>query len=84
MVPSRVVPGHSYCRQDNLRPVTEEMKVPPDWCERPLEQVVLEPKAEIEARPDVTLVADGNGVAEHRHRCAEERLKDHREGRRPW
>jgi len=84
MTPSEVIPGHSFCRQDRLRPITEEMTEPPDWCEKPLEQLLLAPKAEVEARPDETLVQDGNKVAERRHREAEERLKDHKGGNFPW
>jgi hypothetical protein len=46
--------------------MTDDRKVPPDWCEKPLEQVILEPDAKPDIRPDedARLVRDGNMAAE--------------------
>lgn len=40
--------------------MTDERKVPPDWCEKPLEQVVLRPDESVSVRPDEPVVHDGN------------------------
>lgn len=66
LVHSPVIPGHSYWERDHLHPMTDDRKVPPDWCEKPLEQVILEPDAKPDIRPDedARLVRDGNMAAE--------------------
>lgn len=61
---SEVVPGFSYYDRDMLHPMTDSRSEPPEWCERPLEQVVLEPDADVEARPDGKIEYDGNGAAQ--------------------
>ena len=68
---SEVVPGFSYYKKDMLHPMTRVRRVPPNWCERPLEQVVLDSDADIEARPDETMMYDGNPEAQ---RHLEERM----------
>lgn len=61
---SDVIPGHSVVHQDKLRPVTVSM-TPPQWCERILEQTILEPNEKVNIEPDKRLVFDGNKVAEY-------------------
>ena len=66
MEESDVVPGYSYVKLDVLHPVVESRTVPPDWCERPLEQVILNPDDKPDLREDARLVYDGNSQAENR------------------
>ena len=72
-VPSEVIPEHSYWERDNLHPMWEARRIPPDWCEKPLEQVILKPDVKPDMRPDdnARLVHDGNVKAEMhvRERC---------------
>lgn len=62
---SKVVPGFVHYERNMFHPMTEERKAPPEWCERTLEQVILPSEEQVEVRPDVMLVHDGNKAAEH-------------------
>ena len=61
---SEVVPGHSYFKRDQLHPMAESRAVPPDWCEKPLEQVILKPEDAPVLEQDSNIVHDGNFAAE--------------------
>ena len=65
---SDVVPGFSYFWRDMLHPILPDRKEIPEWCERPLEQVILRDGEKCEARPDEDrgLKYDGNKAAEER------------------
>ena len=62
LMPSKVIPGCSYYVKDNFHPITEDRKVLPEWCEKPLEQVVLNPDASVpdSIRKDGLVQFDGN------------------------
>ena len=62
--PSHVIPCHSELIVDDLRPITKAMTRPPEWCERVLEQTILEPEEKVELEKDSSLVYDGNRLAE--------------------
>jgi len=61
-----VIPGHTYVERDLLHPMTESRTEPPEWCERPLEQVMLGPRDVVDIQGDKGLVYDGNRDAEIR------------------
>ena len=61
---SEVIPEHSSLEKDKFHPITEGMLKPPEWCERPLEQVILSPDEDVDIKKDATLVYDGNRRAE--------------------
>lgn len=66
-VESNVIPGFLYYKKDGLHPITTDMKIPPDWCDRPLEQVILAPEDDVNIQKDVqmSLEFDGNKNAEN-------------------
>jgi len=73
MSPSDVIPGHRYLCKDNYHYLNADVSVPPEWCERPLEQTILDPneKVNIESH-EQRLIHDGNKNCEfrvlHKHR----------------
>jgi hypothetical protein len=52
--------------RNKFHPITEERLNPPEWCERPLEQVILSPTEDVDIKKDAAVVYDGNHRAEHR------------------
>lgn len=68
MQESDVVPGFSFLKKDKLHPMTSERAEYPEWCERPLEQVILASGDECGLRPDdeEKMRHDGNRVASHK------------------
>jgi len=64
MWPSAVVPGHSYAEKNSFHPMSDNRVVPPEWCERALEQVVLKPDEAVEFEADANVVFDGNPAGE--------------------
>jgi len=63
---SEVVPGCRFLNKDIYHPISADTKLPPEWCERPLEQTILDPneKVNIESH-EQKLVYDGNGAADN-------------------
>lgn len=62
--PSQVIPGFMFFEKDEMHPMTEGRREIPEWCERPLEQVVVPAGMELQARKDPQLEYDGNKEAE--------------------
>lgn len=65
---SEVIPGHSYWKKNDLHPIIASVQQPPEWCDRPLEQVLLTSDAPADIMADSTIVFDGNDVAERKER----------------
>jgi hypothetical protein len=63
---SEVIPGYSFWKKDDLHPIIASSQQPPEWCERPLEQVILPSDVPVEIMADSTLVFDGNEVAKRK------------------
>jgi len=60
MEESVVIPDHSVLVRENFLVIMVASRRP-EWCERPLEQTILEPEAEVEIEPDLKgPVYDGN------------------------
>jgi hypothetical protein len=61
---SAVIPGHSFLVKNDLRPITSSMTKPPTWCERILEQTILNSNEKVELEQDSNIVYNGNNLAE--------------------
>jgi hypothetical protein len=60
---SGVIPGHKFLKRDNLHPMNASRDLPPEWCERILEQTILSPEDKADIDKDANLVYDGNNHA---------------------
>jgi hypothetical protein len=61
---SEFIPGHSLIETQDFHPMTKSRKQPPEWCERILEQTILNENEEADIEADKKLVYDGNDAAE--------------------
>ena len=69
---SPVIPGCSFVVRDLFHYITAEVRVP-EWCERSLEQTILNPDEKTDIKPDSHMEYDGNDLAKLHHKDKEQK-----------